>query len=263
MLTRNSLKALGIESEKIDAIIDGHVETVNGLKSKNEELQAELDKAKTAVSERDKYKGDLEKAKTHISELEAKSANTGDIESERDQLKNEVDTLKAEIEKFTTERDTSNTELTSLREKVATFETEKANLTETATKAQKELEDYKALIETEKTNTVKRNAVRDALRANGVARTEFQDLIINALDLNGITVGEKGIENVDTLIESTKTKYPACFASVQEGGTPPVNPLGGNPPRSLTREDISKMTPEQINAAWEKGEIQTALASGN
>ena len=32
MLTRNSLKALGIESEKIDAIIDGHVETVNGLK---------------------------------------------------------------------------------------------------------------------------------------------------------------------------------------------------------------------------------------
>ena len=263
MLTRNSLKALGIESEKIDAIIDGHVETVNGLKAKTEELQAELDKAKGAMGERDDFKGKLDKANERIKALEALNAGQGDITSERDQLKNEVDTLKAEIETITTERDTSNTELTSLREKVATFESEKATLTENANKVQKEFDDFKALIETEKTNTVKRDAVRDALRNNGVARPEFQDLIINALDLNGVTVGEKGIENVDALIESTKTKYPACFAQVQEGGTPPVNPLGGNPPRPLKKEDISKMTPEQINAAWDRGEIQSALSYGN
>jgi len=260
MLTRNSLKALGIESEKIDAIIDGHVETVNGLKGKTEELQAELDKAKGAVSERDKYKDNLDKANERIKALEALNAGQGDIASERDQLKTEVDTLKAEIEKFTTERDTSNNELTSLREKLATFESEKATLTENATKAQKELEDYKNLIETEKTNTVKRNAVRDALRANGVARAEFQDLIINALDLNGVNVGEKGIENVDALIESTKTKYPACFSTVQEAGTPPIEPMGGNPPRPLTIADVKRMTPEQINANW--AEVQKALANG-
>lgn len=260
MLTRNSLKALGIESEKIDAIIDGHAETVSGLKGRADELQAELDKAKGAIAERDKYKTDYEKAREKITELEAKSANNGDIVNERDQLKNEVDTLKAEIEKFTTERDTSNNELTSLREKIATFESEKATLTENANRAQQELADFKAQIETEKTNNVKRDAVRTALRANGVARTEFQDLIINALDLKDINVGDKGIENVDALIESTKTKYPACFSTVQEGGTPPVDPLGGNPPRPLTIADVKKMTPEQINANW--AEVQKALANG-
>lgn len=257
MLTRNSLKALGIESEKIDAIIDGHAETVSGLKGKNDELQAELDKFKGAMSERDKFKNDLEKAKERINALEALNAGQDGIAGERDQLKTEVDTLKAEIEKFTTERETSNNEITSLREKVATFETEKATLTENASKAQKELEDYKSMIETEKVNNVKRDAVRSALRTNGVARTEFQDLIINAMNLNDVTVGDKGIENVEALIESTRTKYPACFSVVEEVGTPPVNPIGGNPPRPLTIADVKKMTPEQINANWE--EVQKAL----
>ena len=259
MLTRNSLKALGIESDKIDAIIDGHAETVNGLKGKADELQAELDKAKGAISERDKYKGDLEKANERIKALEAQSAGQGDIVSERDQLKNEVDSLKQQIEQFTTERDTSNSELTSLREQVATFESEKATLTENVSKVQKEYDDYRAQIETEKTNTVKRSAVRDALRANGVVRSEFQDLIINSLDLNGVTVTDKGIENVEALVESTKTKYPACFSTVQDGGTPPIEPLGGTPPRPLTIADVKKMTAEQINANW--AEVQKALAN--
>ena len=259
MLTRNSLKALGIESEKIDAIIDGHAETVSGLKGKADELQAELDKVKGAVSERDKYKGDLEKANERIKALEQQTSGQGDIIGERDQLKNEVDTLKAEIEKFTTERDTSNNELTSLREQVASFESEKATLTENASKAQKELEDFKNMIETEKANNVKKDAVRTALRTSGVARTEFQDLIINAMNLNDINVGEKGIENVEALIESTKAKYPGCFSTVQEVGTTPVEPLGGNPSRPLTIADVKKMTPEQINANW--AEVQKALAN--
>lgn len=259
-LSRNSLKALGIESEKIDAIIDGHIETVNGLKGRTEELQAELDKFKGAVSERDKYKENLDKANERIKALEEQYKGQGDIASERDQLKNEVDTLKAEIEKFTTERDTSNNELTSLREQVATFETEKATLTENANKVQQEFEAFKNQIETEKANTVKKDAVRDALRANGVARAEFQDLIINAMNLNDIKVDDKGIENVDALIESTKTKYPACFSVVEEGGTPPVNPPSGNPPRPLTIADVKKMTPEQINANWTQ--VKEALAKG-
>ena len=261
MLSRNSLKALGIESEKIDAIIDGHVETVNGLKAKADELQTELDKYKSAATELDKYKGNLEKANERIKALETQTAGNNDIVNERDQLKTEVDTLKAEIEKFTTERETSNTELTSLREKVATFESEKANLTESATKAQKELEDFKTQIETEKANNVKRNAVRTALSTNGVARPEFQDLIINAMNLNDIKVGDNGIEDVDKLIESTRAKYPGCFGVVQESGTSPVNPISGTPSRPLKREDISKMTPEQINKAWESGEIQKALSN--
>jgi len=260
MLTRNSLKALGIESEKIDAIIDGHVETVTGLKGKADELQAELDKAKSAMSERDKFKADLEKAQERIAKLEAKTANSGDVEAERDQLKTEVESLRAEVDKFTTEREASNTELTSLREQVASFETEKATLTESASKAQKELEEFKTHVETERTNSAKRDAVRTALRANGVARPEFQDLILNSMNLDEVNIGEGGIENVDALMESTKTKYPGCFSSVTVEGTPTVNPPSGNPPRPLTVDDVRKMSPDEINAHWD--EVKKALANG-
>ncbi len=260
MLTRNSLKALGIESEKIDAIIDGHAETVSGLKGKADELQAELDKYKSAATERDQLKVSLESANKELATLREQSGDQAVLIEERDNLQSQVDSLNAQIQQFTTERETNTTELNSLREQIASFETEKANLTETATKAQKELEDFKTQIETEKTNSIKRDAVRTALRTNGVARTEFQDLILNAINLNDIKVDEKGIENVDALIESTKTKYPSCFSTVTEGGTPPVNPLGGNPPRPLTMADIKKMSPDEINKNW--AEVQKALAKG-
>lgn len=43
-LTRKFLKAMGIEDEKIDQIIDAHTETVDGLKEK---LRAAEDDSKT------------------------------------------------------------------------------------------------------------------------------------------------------------------------------------------------------------------------
>ena len=46
-MTRKFLKAMGIEEEKIEQIIEAHTETVNALKE-----------------ERDKFKGDAEKLPT-------------------------------------------------------------------------------------------------------------------------------------------------------------------------------------------------------
>lgn len=67
-ITRKFLKALGIEDEKIDQIIETHLETVNGLKNEVEQLKAdaeslpavkkELDEAKKKIEsgEKDPYK---------------------------------------------------------------------------------------------------------------------------------------------------------------------------------------------------------------
>ena len=54
--TRKFLKALGIEDEKIDQIIDAHTEVTDGLKQKITEAEEKADQYDTIQKELDKYK---------------------------------------------------------------------------------------------------------------------------------------------------------------------------------------------------------------
>lgn len=89
MLTRKMLKAMGIEDEKIDQIIEAHTETVDGLKG-------ELDTVKsTAKSDADKVvalQKELEDAKNLAIEKEGKNP-----------WKVKFDALKEEFEGYKTE----------------------------------------------------------------------------------------------------------------------------------------------------------------
>lgn len=81
-LTRKMLKAMGIEEEKIDQIIDAHAETVDGLKADIE-----------------KYKGDAEKLPTIQRELDDLKAKGDDGWKEKhDNVKKEFDSYKSGIE---------------------------------------------------------------------------------------------------------------------------------------------------------------------
>ena len=81
-LTRKMLKAMGIEEEKIDEIIDAHTETVNALKDQAKEnssaaatlkeVQKELDDLKSAGD--DGYKSKYESEKAAHDELKASIA---------------------------------------------------------------------------------------------------------------------------------------------------------------------------------------------
>lgn len=76
-LTRKMLKAMGIEDEKIDQIIDAHTETVDGLKA---------------------YKADAEKLADVEKELETLKAKGDDgLQKKYDELKAEYDKYKAEV----------------------------------------------------------------------------------------------------------------------------------------------------------------------
>ena len=55
-LTRKMLKAMGIEEEKIDQIIEAHAETVDGLKDKLKTAEAESEKLKGVQKELDDLK---------------------------------------------------------------------------------------------------------------------------------------------------------------------------------------------------------------
>lgn len=80
-LTRKMLKAMGIEDEKIDQIIDAHTETVDGLKA---------DLAK--------FKGDAEKLPGVQKELDdLKAAGDGGWKEKHDTVKKEFDEYKADI----------------------------------------------------------------------------------------------------------------------------------------------------------------------
>ena len=81
-LTRKMLKAMGIEEEKAEQIIDAHVETVNALKE-----------------ERNGYKADADKLKDVQKELdELKSKNDDGWKDKHDKLKSEFEKYKGEIE---------------------------------------------------------------------------------------------------------------------------------------------------------------------
>lgn len=81
-LTRKMLKAMGIEEEKIDQIIDAHAETVDGLKADIE-----------------KYKGDAEKLPTIQKELDDLKAKGDDGWKEKhDNVKKEFDSYKSGVE---------------------------------------------------------------------------------------------------------------------------------------------------------------------
>lgn len=56
-LTRKMLKAMGIEDEKVDEIIDAHTETVNALKEQRDQYKEDADKLKAVQAELDSLKG--------------------------------------------------------------------------------------------------------------------------------------------------------------------------------------------------------------
>lgn len=59
-LTRKMLKAMGIEDEKIDQIIDAHTETVDALKEQRDQYKADAEKLPEIQKQLDKAKSDLE-----------------------------------------------------------------------------------------------------------------------------------------------------------------------------------------------------------
>ena len=81
-LTRKMLKAMGIEEEKIDQIIDAHSETVESLKAS-----------------RDAYKEDAEKLKSTREELDKLKSKGEDGWKEKfDNLKGEFDQYKTDVQ---------------------------------------------------------------------------------------------------------------------------------------------------------------------
>lgn len=187
-LTRNFLKSMGLTDEQVNAIIENHTDTVEGLKA-----------------ERDGYKATAEK-----------------------QTQNE-----AEITRLTNE-------LAEARKNSGD-----------AAKVQADFDAYKQQVETDKTNAAKTAAVRKALKAAGVQREEFIDLLLGKVDLSTVELEGDAVKETDKLIDPMKESFAGCFAETKQQPLPPNSPPpggGGNLSRAAQlvqqyRENLYGSTP--------------------
>ena len=188
-LTRRSLKAMGIEDEKIDEIIAAHAETVDALKEQRDNYKAQADELAEVQQK-------LDEANETI------KANGSDA------WKVKYDAIKEEYE------------------------------------------NYKSDISAKETTRAKQAAYREVLKAAGVSDKRI-DSIIRVSDIDSIELDESGkIKEAEKLTESIKNEWADFIVSTNTQGantaTPPTNSK-----KSFSREDIAKMSPDEINKNWE------------
>jgi len=90
-LTRKFLQAMGIEADKVDEIINAHLDTVNALKAERDEFKA------TAEAEQDTQKK-LDEALKEIETLKDSAQKGENYKSDYDKLKEEYDGYKKNVE---------------------------------------------------------------------------------------------------------------------------------------------------------------------
>lgn len=198
-LTRRSLKAMGIEDEKIDEIISAHAETVDALKEQRDNYKAQAE--------------ELEKVQQKLDEAnETIKANGSDAwKVKYDAIKEEYDNYKSEI---------------SARE----------------------------------TTRAKQAAYREVLKAAGVSDKRI-DSIVRVSDIDSVELDESGkIKEADKLTESIKNEWADFIVSTNTKGADTATPPTTSK-KSFSREDIAKMSPDEINKNWET--IKNSLKGEN
>ena len=98
-LTRRMLKAMGIESDAIDQIIEAHTETVDALKEQRDGYKAQADKAGTLGKELEETKAKLKDALDSGSQDELKRVNDEQA-AELEKLKKANESLQSEFDEY-------------------------------------------------------------------------------------------------------------------------------------------------------------------
>ena len=94
-LTRKMLKAMGIEDEKIDQIIEAHSETVDALKTERDEFKENASKLDNVQKELDEAKQTIEKSGKDPFKVKYEA-----VKEEFDNYKNEITENQTKAEKL-------------------------------------------------------------------------------------------------------------------------------------------------------------------
>lgn len=152
------------------------------------------------------------------------------------------------------------TEIGELNEKISTLESNVGadEYKEKFESLKQEFDSYKTQLETEKINTTKQQALKEALMSSGVKNDKLANLLLKEFDIETIELEEGNkLKNGEDLIKGVRETY-ADFFTVQKvvGNTPPTPPSNGSQ-KAYSLEDLKTMTPEQIKANY--SQIQESL----
>ena len=120
-----------------------------------------------------------------------------------------------------------------------------------------DFEKYKAEISAKETHGAKLAAYRDVLKACGVSEKRI-DSILKVSNIDGIELDEDGkIKDGDALTDSIKSEWADFIVTEQTRGAKTATPPTQVQKKAYTREDIEKMSPDEINKNWD--DIQQSL----
>lgn len=98
MLTRKMLKAMGIEEEKIDQIIEAHTETTDALKSERDKFKEEADKVPEVQKKLDEANEKLDAANKEIETLTGAANDDASYKEKYETEHQAFEDFKAEVE---------------------------------------------------------------------------------------------------------------------------------------------------------------------
>ena len=103
---------------------------------------------------------------------------------------------------------------------------------------EKEYNDFKTGIETEKINTAKSSTLREQLKAEGFNEKMIK-LLEKNFDLETIEIEEDKIKGWDDMIKPIKEEYADFIAVETQTGNPPANPPAINNPQGGTSNALA------------------------
>lgn len=175
-----------------------------------------------------------------------------------DEIAAERDKYKADAEKYKANAD----ELATVKKDLvkAQAQLEEANETSEKLRAlQDEFNTYKDDVKAKADHDLKEKAYRALLKEAGISDKRF-DSIIRVTDLDSVDIDKDGnVKDKKPIVEGIKSEWADFIQTQDKKGAQTATPPANDPTKVFTREDISKMSAEEINKNWDsiKGSLNT------
>lgn len=183
--------------------------------------------------------------------IDAHQSTIDEIAAERDTFKADAQKYKAEAERL------GSVEKDLVKAQAKLEEAEKTS--EKLKNLQDEFNTYKADVDAKATQAQKEKAFRALLTEAGISEKRF-DSIVKVSDLSKIELDADGkVKDSKTVVDGIKSEWADFIQTQGTQGAKTATPPAGDPSKVYTRDDIRKMTPEEINKNWDsiKGSLNT------
>ena len=107
-----------------------------------------------------------------------------------------------------------------------------------AAKVQADFDAYRQQVETGRANEAKRALIKSALEKAG-ANPAAIDLMLGTVKLEEVELDGEALKDAEAVLKPIREAHAGLFGTVQNQGTPPLNPPGGD--GKMTRESFGKL----------------------